>query len=159
MLIAHIREHDHTYQSVQEHLDNVAYLARQYGDEIGLGAHAELAGLLHDMGKFTHNFTNYLESAVIHGEIATKKIDHSTAGAKYLYEQYYNGSQPQKFVVEIIGMAILSHHSGLLNFTQLDLSESDYLRRVVQKDLAYYEEVKRNFELDNENRARVKGLL
>src|SRR5690625_642909 len=99
MFIAHIRESDHAYQSVQEHLESVASLARQYGDTIGFGAHAELAGFLHDMGKFTINFSEYIENAVIHQIVSSSKIDHSTAGAKYLYERFYNGSDPQKLVV------------------------------------------------------------
>lgn len=159
MFIAHIRESDYEIQSVQVHLNNVARIARMYGEELGFGAHAELAGLLHDMGKFTKHFTTYIKNAVIHGEIVSKKIDHSTAGAKYLYEKFYNVSQIQNFVVEIIGMAVLSHHSGLQNFVQIDLSESDYIRRVVKKDLPYYEEVRKNFEATGKNEKRVKQLI
>lgn len=144
--IAHIRSIDHHYQSVEEHLKNVASLARRYGEPIGVGAHAELAGLLHDMGKFTTHFSKYIKNAALHQEIASKKIDHSTAGAKYLHEQFYHGTNLEKLVIEIVGMAILFHHSGLQNFSQLDLSQSDYLRRVLKKDLPYYEEVKENFE-------------
>lgn len=159
MFIAHIRSTDHSIQTVQEHLEAVASLARTYGDPLGFGAHAELAGLLHDMGKFTTKFTEYLENAVIHGEIATTKIDHSTAGAKYLYDNFYNENDYQQFVIEIVGMAILSHHSGLQNFVQLDMSTSDYIRRVVEKDLPYYDEVKQNFESIEGNKARVEQLL
>src|SRR5690625_5190073 len=108
MFIAHIRKIDHEIQSVQEHLEGVATLARRYGDPVGLGAHAELAGLLHDMGKYTLAFTEYIKNAVIHEEISRKKIDHSTAGAKYLYENYYKDNPYQKIVVETVGMAILS---------------------------------------------------
>lgn len=159
MFIAHIREADHSIQTVQEHLEAVANLARTYGESLGFGAHAELAGFLHDMGKYTTEFSEYLENAVIHGEVAKTKIDHSTAGAKYLYENFYNGNSYQKFVVEIVGMAILSHHSGLQNFVQLDVSTSDYLRRVVEKDLPYYDEVKQNFEARQGNRERVEQLM
>lgn len=158
-LIAHIRSSDYQYQSVEEHLDSVAALARKYGDPIGFGAHAELAGLLHDMGKLTRHFSTYLKNAVLHKEITSKKIDHSTAGAKYLHEQFYHGNNLEKLVIEIVGMAILSHHSGLQNFSQLDLSQSDYVRRVLEKDLAYYEEVKKNFEKNKEFTERVRSLL
>lgn len=159
MYIAHIRENDHAIQTVQEHLLQVATLARYYGSTIGFGAHAELAGLLHDMGKYTLAFTTYIQNAVIHNVVSTTKIDHSTAGAKYLYERFYHGKDEQKFVVEIVGMAILSHHSGLQNFVQLDLSQSDYIRRVVEKDLPYYEEVKQNFEAVEGNYMRVQQLF
>lgn len=159
MFIAHIRETDYEIQTVQSHLEAVADLARTYGESIGFGAHAELAGLLHDMGKFTTKFTEYLEKVVIEQETISRKIDHSTAGAKYLYENFYDGNPYQQFVVEIIGMAILSHHSGLQNFVQDDVTTSDYIRRVVEKDLPFYEEVKKNFEAIAGNKERVENLL
>lgn len=156
MFIAHIRSSDHEIQDVQTHLDEVAALARQYGDATGFGAHAELAGLLHDMGKYTQAFTNYITDAVYHQKVSTTKIDHSTAGAKYLYERHY---KTHPYVAEIIGMAVLAHHSGLQNFIQLDLAPSDYIRRVVNKELPYYNEVKANFEAVSDNVARVDALF
>ncbi|WP_284141654.1 CRISPR-associated helicase Cas3' [Virgibacillus sp. LDC-1] len=159
MFVAHIRENDLIRQSVQDHLEGVSRLGRKYGASIGLGAHGELAGFLHDMGKYTDAFTTYIENAVLHRQIAAKKIDHSTAGAKYIYDCFYKGNDLDKFVVEIVGMAILSHHSGIQNFVQIDLSTSDYIRRVVEKDLPYYDEVKRNFEAVEGNRERVQRLF
>ena len=159
MLLAHIRQSDFAEQSVQTHLDEVASLARQYGEVVDLGAHSELAGLLHDMGKFTQHFTIYLKNAVFKQEIAMKKIDHSTAGAKYLYDLYYGKDHIQNYVVETVGMAILSHHAGLQNFVQPDLEPSDYLRRVQNKDLPYYTEVVANFESIAGNVDKVQHLV
>lgn len=159
MLIAHIRQGDFERQYVQDHLDEVAVLARKYGTFVGFGAHAELAGFLHDMGKFTKEFTRYIENAVLHNQIDMKKIDHSTAGAKYLYERYYGKNQLQNFVVETIGMAILSHHAGMQDFIQLDLTPSDYFRRVSNEELPYYDEVVKNFERIEGNAQRVAELI
>lgn len=157
--VAHIRASDFAEQSVQEHLEGVAELARSYGEKVGLGAHAELSGLLHDMGKYTKAFTTYLTNAVLHNEVATTKIDHSTAGAKYLFERFHGKNDLQNFVVETIGMAVLSHHSGLQNFIQPDGSLSDYLRRVANKELPFYEDVVTNFEAVKGNRERVEQLM
>lgn len=164
MLIAHIRQSDFTEQSVQEHLEEVASLARSYGEPIGLAAHAELAGLLHDMGKFTSHFTKYLKDAVLENKIAGVKIDHSTAGAKYLYERFMTTNQIKKdllqdYVVETVGMAILSHHSGMQNFIQPDLKRSDYMRRVTNEQLPFYNEVVTNFESIPGNVGRVEQLI
>lgn len=159
MLLAHIREIDHAEQSVQQHLEEVAALARLYGEKIDLGAHAELAGFLHDMGKMTVHFTNYLKDAVLDNHVAKEKIDHSTAGAKYLYDRYYGYDPIKDFVIETVGMAILSHHSGLQNFVQPDLKPSDFLRRVTNAELPYYEEVVQQFESVDGNQLRVEQLL
>lgn len=159
ILIAHIRQSDHTEQSVQEHLEEVAILAHSYGESVGLGAHAELAGFLHDMGKFTMHFTNYLKNAVLENKIAGDKIDHSTAGAKYLYERYIKKDPLQDFVVETVGMAVLSHHSGMQNFIQPDLKPSDYIRRVTNGELPYYDEVVANFERIPGNVENVDRLV
>ncbi|GKV56198.1 CRISPR-associated helicase/endonuclease Cas3 [Sporosarcina sp. NCCP-2222] len=159
MLIAHIRNADHVEQSVQQHLEEVACLARQYGSPANVGALAELAGFLHDMGKFTQHFSVYLKNAVLEQKVATDRIDHSTAGAKYLFDKYYNQDPLLNLVVETVGMAVLSHHSGMQNFVQLDTKPSDYIRRVTNEALPYYDEVVRNFELHTGNKEKVVELL
>src|SRR5699024_1679119 len=122
----------------------------------GFSAMASLAGFLHDMGKNTEAFHTYIREAVLESNVSSEKIDHSTAGAKYLYDTYYVKQLKTKddiesnLVIEIVGMVILSHHSGLQNFVQVDGKLSDYFRRVCEKELPYYEEVKDNF-------LRIKG--
>ncbi|WP_185790781.1 CRISPR-associated helicase Cas3' [Bhargavaea beijingensis] len=159
MLLAHIRESDHAEQSVQHHLEEVAALARRYGETINAGAHAELAGFLHDMGKLTVHFTHYLKNAVLENNVAKEKMDHSTAGAKYLYDSYYGQEPVQDMVIETVGMAILSHHSGLQNFVQPDLKPSDFVRRVTNGELPHYDEVVQHFESVDGNQTKVERLL
>lgn len=159
MFIAHIRGSDHEIQMVQDHLEGVSWLARKYGEPVALATHAELAGFLHDMGKYTEAFTTYIRNAVLYDDVAGTKIDHSTAGAKYLYENYYGKDPLQNLVVETVGMAILSHHSGLQNFIQTDTSQSDYIRRVTNADLPHYHEVVANFESVPENVDKVTQMV
>src|SRR5690606_5974920 len=88
----------------------------------------------------------------------------STAGAKYLYERYYIETPKQlsgiisNMVIEIVGMAILSHHSGLQNFIQTDGSQSDFFRRVCDNTLPNYEEVCMTFLSDPGNEKKVEDL-
>ena len=82
MFIAHIRESDSKVQTIQEHLLSVSQLAREYGSALHISSIAELAGFLHDMGKYTSAFTHYLQAVVVKGERIRPHIDHSTAGAK-----------------------------------------------------------------------------
>lgn len=164
---AHIREVDLAVQTVGEHSTETAQLAKEFGRKIQLENMAELSGFLHDMGKWTSEFSEYLHKVVIGKERLSPYIDHSTAGARYLYENYYFhnvGKQPgieqwaQNLVVEIVGMVILSHHSGLQDFIGED-GKSDFIRRVHEKELPYYEEVVRNFEQVHENTATVNRLV
>lgn len=159
MFIAHIRKSDYKIQTVQDHLEGVAWLARRYGEPVELAAHTELSGFLHDMGKYTEAFTTYIRNAVLYDDVASTKIDHSTAGAKYLYENYYGRDLLQNLVVETVGMAILSHHSGLQNFIQTDTSQSDYIRRVTNPVLPHYQEVADNFEAVSGNVEKVTQLI
>lgn len=43
-------------ETVKEHLQKVAALAREYGEALGLADAAGLEGLVHDFGKYTEAF-------------------------------------------------------------------------------------------------------
>ncbi|MBB4822798.1 CRISPR-associated endonuclease/helicase Cas3 [Sporosarcina luteola] len=163
-MIAHMRKADYKIQTVQEHLTSVSTLAKTYGKKAGFASMASLAGFLHDMGKNTKAFSDYIENAVKETGQPLERIDHSTAGAKFLYETYYV-TEPKihselitNLVVEIVGMSILSHHSGLQNFLQIDGSQSDFFRRVCREDLPYFEEACAGFTGIPGNKEKVDTL-
>ncbi|MCX6636948.1 MAG: CRISPR-associated endonuclease Cas3'', partial [Acidobacteria bacterium] len=81
--IAHRRESDGTPQSVKEHVQGVAELAAGFAGRLGLAKHGELIGLLHDLGKYSKAFQDYISE----GETADEsgKVDHSTAGAQFVW--------------------------------------------------------------------------
>ncbi|WP_342514136.1 CRISPR-associated helicase Cas3' [Sporosarcina sp. FSL K6-1522] len=164
-MIAHMRKSDFKIQTVQGHLISVSSLAKEYGKKAGFAAMAELSGFLHDMGKNTKAFSTYIKNAVKEMGEPLERIDHSTAGAKYLYEAYYVDEPKTQeeaisnMVVEIVGMVILSHHSGLQNFIQTDGSQSDFFRRVCKEDLPYYEEVQEEFLGILSNKEKVEELF
>lgn len=134
--IAHIRESDGQHQPLPVHLLGAKSLAESFGAKIGIGHIAGLAGMLHDMGKFSKDFLDYLIEAVNHPEAPPKRgsVDHSTAGGRLLYQQYHTGriERERGILAEIVGNAIISHHSYLNDFLNSDL-ESPYLRRVRDK--------------------------
>ncbi|WP_337104260.1 CRISPR-associated helicase Cas3' [Paenibacillus sp. YIM B09110] len=136
--IAHIRESDGQIQSVEEHLLGVKELAESYGAKIGVKHIAGLAGMLHDMGKYTNVFKDYILQAVQNPNSPPKRgsVDHSTAGGKLLYELLHTGPTNRYpwILAEVVGNAIISHHSYLHDFLNQTL-ESDYLHRVRDKDL------------------------
>ncbi|WP_336824615.1 CRISPR-associated helicase Cas3' [Sporosarcina sp. USHLN248] len=141
--IAHIRESDGEVQTVETHLREVQELAERFGEKIGAKHLAGLAGLLHDMGKLTEQFRNYIIEAVNNpnNPPARGTVDHSTAGGKYLYQYFHqveNATPLEKVAVEWVAMSILSHHSGLRDFISDKLS-SPFLERVIYKDIKEFD--------------------
>lgn len=143
MYIAHVREMDKAKQTLKEHLFGASRIAETHGAKLGLKHVAGLAGLLHDLGKYSDEFQDYLDKAVFHPELAEKKrgqVDHSTAGGKLLFGMLHNKENTfhEKLLAEIVGNAIISHHSNLQDYISPTI-ESNFLKRVLEKELAEYE--------------------
>ncbi|MGS5019681.1 CRISPR-associated helicase Cas3' [Paenibacillus sp. JJ1683] len=148
--IAHIRESNQEIQTVGEHLYETRQLAEVYGDKIGIRHITGLAGMLHDLGKYTEKFQNYIRLAVQNPDNPPKRgsVDHSSAGGKLLYTLFH--IQPQgtfdkqdvfiKYVLtEVVANAIISHHSYLQDFLNPQL-ESRFLYRVRDLDIEGFED-------------------
>ncbi len=139
--IAHIRNSDKGVQTVESHLIEVKKLAESYGEKIGIKHVTGLAGLLHDLGKYTHEFREYILEAVKNPDNPPKRgsVDHSTAGGKLLYNYFHtkNNSPYEVIVAEIVGNAIISHHASLQDYFNSDL-ESNYLLRVRDKEITEF---------------------
>jgi CRISPR-associated endonuclease/helicase Cas3 len=147
--IAHIRESDKKVQTVESHLLEVKDLAESFGEKLGVKHLAGLAGMLHDLGKYSDEFKEYILKAVNNPAAPPKRgsVDHSTAGGKLLYELYHTGSKVNPYkglAAEVVGNAIISHHSYLQDFLSPDL-DSNYLKRVQDKELTEYSTAKQNF--------------
>ncbi|MFA5032889.1 MAG: CRISPR-associated helicase Cas3' [bacterium] len=116
------------WQELKEHLKNVAKLAKQFAEPIGAGDWAYVTGLLHDIGKYSHEFQNMLiKSADNNTNVETKvgHPDHSTAGA-----QLSNKSLPNGYG-KLLSYAIAGHHSGLLDGKSNEACLCDRLNKVV----------------------------
>lgn len=136
--VAHIRLTDQKEQTVAEHCQQTAKMAEQYGQAIGLPNTARLAGLLHDIGKLTCDFNDY-----IHGitDFRRGELDHSFAGAKYLQSLIrHEDDSARKQTAKLVGRVVLSHH-GLNDW--LDEDASDTFQRRIEKE-KHYEEILRN---------------
>jgi CRISPR-associated helicase Cas3/CRISPR-associated endonuclease Cas3-HD len=100
------------WQRLDEHLKNVAKLAKQFAESFGCGDWAYLAGLWHDIGKYSREFQNMLINSMdnnINLEAKSGHPDHSTAGAQQVNNLLKNGYG------RLIAYAIAGHHSGLLD--------------------------------------------
>lgn len=104
-------------QSCCDHSRNVAELARRSLAPLELGATGYLAGLLHDCGKFTEEFDDYIRRAADNEAVQRGSVIHSFAGAHDLLKQFHSrGDQliPGDFAAEVLACSIASHH-GLID--------------------------------------------
>lgn len=147
--IAHIRQSDDQEQTVEEHLLGVKKLAESYGAKLDIKHITGLAGMLHDLGKYTEEFRSYILEAVHHPDAPPRRgsVDHSTAGGHLLYQRYHteNMERYKGLLAEIVGNAVISHHSYLQDFLNAEL-ESNYLKRVRDKG-SELKEFKRSVQL------------
>jgi len=91
------------WQLLSTHLRKVAALAKEFAHPLNLEAEAELAGLLHDLGKYAERFQARLRNPIVHG------INHWAAGARKAAE--LKGA--------LLDYAIDGHHTGLPAFGEL----------------------------------------
>ncbi|MGE6577998.1 CRISPR-associated helicase Cas3' [Paenibacillus xylanexedens] len=146
--IAHICQMDGRIQTVQDHLVEVKQGAEQAGEKIGVKYLAGIAGLLHDMGKNTDLFRNYIQEAVANPDAPPRKgsVDHSTAGGKLLHSLYHGSGTTleSKYTTEWIANCIISHHQGLRDYISPDKT-SPYMERVISRQIDQYEQAKEEF--------------
>lgn len=94
--LAHISPDGTRKQTIQAHLEAAAGLAEQFAEPFGGGEQARLAGLLHDIGKYSDAFQRRLAGS-------PQKVDHSTAGAV----EAVNLRQGE------VAFCVAGHHGGL----------------------------------------------
>jgi len=136
--IAHIRQSDGRIQTVEEHSHSVRQIAEWIGDKIGVKHIAGLAGLLHDAGKFSVKFVNYILTASRNPDNPPKRgsVDHSTAGGQLLDRFVKAGPRDKNLylLAEIVCNAIISHHAYLHDYISPE-AESPYLTRIQNKHI------------------------
>src|ERR1700731_4424169 len=105
MFFAHSNENTDKklWQPLHEHLCAVARLSGTNGQKFGAANAALLAGLLHDLGKYSVAFQRRLEGG--------DKVDHATAGAQEIVKPARTNQD--RVMAHIIAHAIAGHHAGL----------------------------------------------
>jgi CRISPR-associated endonuclease/helicase Cas3 len=126
--IAHFRE-DGREQTVLEHLDAVSKLTGCFAAKAGLSSAGRLVGLVHDFGKYSKAFQDYIRACannpaqqadLDNDEYQYKaqdkgKIDHSTAGAQMVWRHYRPYTAKIPYYAQMLALAVCSHHSGLID--------------------------------------------
>lgn len=143
--LAHITQinEERIEQSVLTHSLNVANYAAYKIKGMKLYHAAYLAGLLHDMGKYTGKYQDYLERAARGENVVRGSVNHTFCGCIYLLERYHTG-KPQGFdtmTCEILVYAIGSHHGQFDCVTLENTSGFEYRLNKDEAEICYDEAV------------------
>lgn len=123
-------------QALSQHLSGVGAKARELAQKLNLEEAGYLIGLLHDFGKYSEEFQQYIK-AIEKDQIQANrikydedeevydhkqhkgKIDHSTAGAQWIWKNFsdFDALGYGRLVAQVLSICIASHHSGLIDFT------------------------------------------
>jgi len=152
--IAHLREKDEKIHWLSQHLADVSKMTGDFAAKVGLREQGEIIGLLHDIGKASQEFQDYIKSAVglinpgedeyVDASGLRGKVDHSSAGAQWIYQTIADNNVEGLFVAQVLSLCIVSHHSGLLDCVSpegMDLyskrmskiEEKSHLKEVLEK--------------------------
>ncbi|ERH28582.1 CRISPR-associated endonuclease Cas3-HD [Aggregatibacter sp. oral taxon 458 str. W10330] len=126
--IAHVRKLDGLQQLLIDHLLETSSISGQLAAKLNLGVVGELLGLMHDFGKYSRKFQKYIHDKTglfnpdLDDEESTpngSKVDHSTAGAQWVYRELRKFGAAQgigELFGQMLGLCIASHHGeGLID--------------------------------------------
>lgn len=100
-------------QSCTEHSRNSARYAAEAVKEAGFYNTAYFSGLIHDMGKFKSEFSEYIKKSAYGEKVVRGSVVHTFAGVRYILSNYCsdNDQDPySKFTAELTAYAVGAHH-------------------------------------------------
>jgi len=129
-------------QSLHDHLKNVARISSSISHYPNI---TKLIAYLHDLGKLSDGFQNYIKNGGERGSII-----HAWQGAFLANELFADNSQPANVLKEIIGFCVTAHHNYLDDGVSPDGTTKYYDKISKTAEPKYYfEEIKRKID-DND---------
>lgn len=151
---AHIAD-DGRIQTVEEHCIDVSEYASEAAERQGLFYTLRLAGLIHDCGKDTDEFSDYLNKAKENpSSVHRGDINHSSAGGKYIMDFAETGKdQMTRLTAQMIAWACISHH-GVSDILEVDGADRFGKRLNPEKDNFYEEAISNSKSFLNKDELR-----
>ena len=165
--IAHVRKSDGQPQSLQTHLTETAEIAKLLASKLDLDQAGELLGLMHDFGKYSRKFQKYIhdETGLFNPDLDDEestpngsKVDHSTAGAQWVYRELRKFGAAQgigELFGQMLGLCIASHHGeGLIDCLDGEGNAAWKKRFEKEDELTHFGECERNADEAVQQKAR-----
>lgn len=134
------------YQLLKEHCMHTAEYASAIMTDNGFKYTAYLTGVLHDVGKYSDLFQDYLIKASMGEKVCPGSVNHSFAGTIYVLEKYHGKQKSYEAMTsELIAYAIGAHHG---EFDVVDLNNNNgFVHRleVDREEIQYALALKRYF--------------
>lgn len=146
-MIAHVSDEGlQREQTVEEHTYGVYRLSEYKANGMGFSNIAKLCAIYHDIGKEKQQFQNYIKANDDCKKKLKGKIEHSSSGAKYIYELYHaeHAEIEMKVLAELASYAVAAHHGV---FDNINSEGKTYWKERLNK-AQDYQEVCRNAEKD-----------
>lgn len=125
------------WEPLIKHLQNVAESCGSFCDSFGFAEWGRLAGLLHDLGKYSKEFQQRLEGSSI-------RVDHATAGAVTAQEKY------NEYFGILFAYLAAGHHTGLPDYGSINRQGSLAMRLYKAKErIPDYSRYKEEIKLDD----------
>jgi CRISPR-associated endonuclease/helicase Cas3 len=124
------RERD-AWQRLDAHLQAVSHLTAARAEKFGAGRLGALVGLLHDLGKYSREFQDYIAGR-------GTSPDHATAGAREIQKL---AAAPDRLAALIGAYCVAGHHSGLPNWSGERALSERLTKSLAALDLAWQREL------------------
>lgn len=148
--LGHINAEDNSEQLLKNHLMEVSQLSEIFAEEFGENEAGKFVGLYHDIGKYSQEFQKYIRHE------SNKKVDHSTAGARELF----NIKSPLNLLA---AFCIAGHHSGIPDIGNSKIFENTgttFFARVKCKEIPNYSEYSTEIEKPTtQNNSKLLPLI